>query len=71
MGPVLNKVAEALQGETSVEKVNIEEHQSLAGKYKLRSIPTMIILNNGEEVNRIEGVKNRDFLLKLILNAQD
>lgn len=69
MAPVLNQVAGELDGEAFVGKVDIEKNQSLAGKYNIRSIPTMIILKNGKEVNRIVGVKNKDFLLQQIRNA--
>jgi thioredoxin 1 len=69
MAPVLNELAGELAGEAYIGKVDIEQHQSLAGKYNIRSIPTMIILKNGVEVNRVSGVKNKDFLLKQIRNA--
>jgi thioredoxin 1 len=69
MAPVLNQVAGELGGEAFVGKVDIEKNQSLAGKYNIRSIPTMIILKNGKEVNRIVGIKNKDFLLQQIRNA--
>lgn len=68
MAPVLNEVAGELAGEAYIGKVDIEQHQSLAGKYNIRSIPTMIILKNGVEVNRVSGVKSKDFLLKQIRN---
>lgn len=69
MAPILNQVADELTGDLFVGKVDIEQHQSLAGKYNIRSIPTLIILKNGVEVNRIMGVKNKDFILKQILDA--
>lgn len=69
MAPVLNQVAGELGGEAFIGKVDIEKNQSLAGKYNIRSIPTMIILKNGKEVNRIVGVKKKDFLLQQIRNA--
>jgi len=69
MAPVLNQVAGELGGEAFVGKVDIEQQQVLAGQYNIRSIPTMIILKNGKEVNRIVGVKNKDFLLQQIKNA--
>ncbi len=69
MAPVLNEVAGELGGEAFVGKVDIEQHQALAGQYNIRSIPTMIILKNGKEVNRIVGVKNKAFLLQQIKNA--
>src|SRR5690554_2094269 len=55
MAPVLNEVAGELAGEAFIGKVDIEQHQSLAGKYNTRSIPTMIILKKGGEVNRGSG----------------
>ncbi len=64
MAPVLNDVANNLNGNAFVGKVNIEQHQSLAKKFKVRSIPTLILFNNGKEVNRFVGIKNKEFLLK-------
>lgn len=66
MAPVLNEVADELTGNLHVGKVNIEQYQSLARKYNVRSIPTMILFKNGVEINRFVGIKNRDFLLKQI-----
>ncbi len=64
MAPVLNDVANELSGNIHVGKVNIEQYKSLAQKYNVRSIPTLILLKNGNEVNRFVGVKSKDFLIK-------
>lgn len=69
MAPVLNEVAEELNGTTRIGKVNIEQHQSLAQQFKVRSIPTIILFKNGKEVDRFIGVKNKDFLLNKIKKA--
>ena len=69
MAPVLNEVANELTGNHHVGKVDIEQNQSLAQKYNIRSIPTMILLKNGVEINRFVGIKNKNFLLKQIRNA--
>jgi thioredoxin 1 len=66
MAPVLNEVADELTGNSHVGKVNIEQYQSLAQKYQVRSIPTLILLKNGAEVNRFVGLKNKEFLLQQI-----
>jgi len=66
MAPVLNDVAADLSGNTHVGKVNIEEYQSLAQRFKVRSIPTLILFKNGIEVNRFVGIKTKEFLLKEI-----
>ena len=64
MAPVLNDVASELKGNSHVGKVDIQQYQSLANKFKVRNIPTMILLKNGAEVNRFVGIKSKEFLLK-------
>jgi len=66
MAPVLNDVASELNGNSHVGKVDIQQYQSLANQFKVRSIPTLILLKNGKEVNRFVGIKSKDFLLKEI-----
>lgn len=66
MAPVLNSTADELHGNASVGKLNIEQHQSIATQYKVRSIPTLIMFKNGKEINRFVGVKTKEFLLKEI-----
>jgi thioredoxin 1 len=66
MAPILNDLSADLSGNTLVGKVNIEEYQSLAQRFKVRSIPTLILFKNGIEVNRFVGIKTKDFLLKEI-----
>jgi thioredoxin 1 len=69
MAPVLNEIATELTGNSHVGKVNVEEYQSLAQKFKVRGIPTLILFKNGTEVNRFVGVKSKDFLLQQIQKA--
>jgi thioredoxin 1 len=64
MAPVLNDVASELNGNSQVGKVDIQQYQSLANQFKVRSIPTLILLKNGIEINRFAGIKSKDFLLK-------
>jgi len=69
MAPILNEVSKELSENKYVGKVNIEEFQSLAQKYKVRNIPTFILFKNGVEVNRFIGAKTKDFLIKQIENV--
>ena len=66
MAPVLNDVAAELTGNTHIGKVNIEQYQSLAQKFNVRNIPTLILFKNGVEINRFVGIKSKEFLLKEI-----
>ncbi len=69
MAPVLNEVASELNGNSFVGKVDIQQYQSLAGQFRVRSIPTLILFRNGVEIKRFVGIKSKDFLLKEIAKA--
>jgi thioredoxin 1 len=64
MAPVLNEVAEELNRNSHIGKLNIEQYQSMAQKFNVRSIPTLILFKDGKEVKRFVGIKQKDFLLK-------
>jgi thioredoxin 1 len=61
MAPVLNEVAEELTGNSRVE-----QFQSVAQQFNVRSIPTLILFQNGKEVKRFVGFKQKNFLLNEI-----
>lgn len=63
MAPVLNEVAGETAGSNQVGKVDIEQYQSLAKQYNIRSIPTLILFKNGKEKERFVGIKSKEFLL--------
>lgn len=71
MIPILNNVADELEENTSVGKLNIEDNQDIAAKYQVRSIPTMILFKNGNEIKRFVGVKQKDFLVNEINKASN
>jgi thioredoxin 1 len=64
MIPVLNEVAEAANGKYTIAKLDVDAQKATAAKFGIRTIPTMILFQNGREVKRIVGVKPKDFLLK-------
>lgn len=70
MAPILNDVSEELNGNSRVGKVNIEQYQSMAQKFKIRNIPTLVLFKDGKEINRFVGIKSKDFLLKEMAKAQ-
>jgi len=68
MAPVLNEIAEELPDSVKVGKVDVEQYQILAQKFRIRGIPTMVLLRNGVEIERFTGVRSKDFLLQKIKN---
>ncbi|OGO47056.1 MAG: thioredoxin [Chloroflexi bacterium RBG_16_64_43] len=55
IAPALEKLAEEFDGRLLVAKVNTDEHQSLAERYDVHGIPTLIFFRQGEPVNRQMG----------------
>lgn len=70
MAPILNEVAEATEGTATIYKLNVDEQQQMAAKYGIRNIPTMILFKDGKEVERIIGVKPKDYIISSINKAK-
>ena len=51
MSPVIDNIAEEVN-DVKVCKINIDEEQNLAVKYNVMSIPTFVVIKNGEETAR-------------------
>jgi len=62
MGPVLDELAEELNGKIKITKVNTEtpENQSLSQKYEIQSIPSMKLFNQGKIVKEFLGFQPKD-----------
>lgn len=65
LGPVLDAV-EGEVGEGKVYKLDVDECPEIASKYGVMSVPTIIVFENGEEVNRSAGVKMKSDLLEML-----
>lgn len=68
MGPMVEELAKELEGKVKVGKLNVDENPKLAEKYGVMSIPTLILFKNGEAVKTIVGLRNKEEILKEILN---
>ncbi len=66
MMTVLNELANDKQYSFKVYKVNVDEQRNLSERFRIRSIPSLIIFKNGKEVKRLVGVKSKDQILNEI-----
>lgn len=55
LSPIVDELADELDGKLAVAKCNVDESQDLAMKYGVMSIPTLIVFKNGQEVDRSVG----------------
>lgn len=64
MMPVVEKLAETYEGKVKVGKVNSDENSGLASRYNIMSIPSFLIIKNGEVVDSAMGAMSMDVLAK-------
>lgn len=55
IGPVVEELAGDYEGKAIVGKVNVDENPGVAAKFGIRSIPTLLIFNGGEIVDKQVG----------------
>lgn len=66
MSPIIDEIAEEKAESIKVGKVNVDENQELAMKYGVMSIPTIVIIKNGEVSKTFVGVRNKNEILEAI-----
>ena len=57
LGPVMEQLADRYDGKAVVAKVDVDEQRELAIQYRVMSVPTVIFLKDGKEVDRKIGVR--------------
>jgi thioredoxin 2 len=55
VAPVLERLADDYAGRVKVVKVNVDEAPDIQARYGVQGIPTLLLLRNGEEIDRIVG----------------
>ncbi len=62
MAKILVQVGADMKGEVKVVKIDTEKYPQIASKHKIHALPTLILFNQGQPVDRIEGVLTADQL---------
>ncbi|MDD2968962.1 MAG: thioredoxin [Lachnospiraceae bacterium] len=65
LSPIIKEIADEVQG-VKIGKVNVDEEPDLAMKYKIMSIPTVMVFKDGEVVNKAIGMQTKAALLQLL-----
>ena len=68
-GPIVEKVAEAVDQKAKVAKLNADEGQVTAARFGIRAIPTLLLMKDGVEVRRFVGVQDEQTLIQGIESA--
>lgn len=60
LSPILEEVADELDGEVTIAQVNVDEERNLGAMFQIMSIPNVLIFNNGEKVDEFVGLRSKD-----------
>lgn len=60
LSPILEEVAEELDGEVTIAKVNVDEERNLGAMFQIMSIPNVLTFNHGEKVDEFVGLRSKD-----------
>lgn len=59
-GPIIDELKEEYAGRVDVRKVNVDENQQEAAKFGVMSIPTFVLIKEGQEIGRKIGALSKE-----------
>jgi len=69
VAPIVEELAEEYDGKVKFVKLNTDDNPQIAGKYGIRSIPTLLVFKGGEPVSQIVGFRPKSDLAKRLDEA--
>lgn len=66
LGPIIDEVATEIGEDAKICKVNIDDNPELATKFGVMSIPTMVVFKNGEEDQKIVGLRQKKDIIAML-----
>lgn len=70
MEPVLEQIAEDYAGRLRVFRVDFDECPDVAERFQVMSLPTLILLKDGEPVQRVRGAQNKRAIVEMLAAAE-
>ena len=67
IAPILDELANELDGKVSITKVNVDDNDGIAAEYGVRAIPTMLLFKGGQLVETIVGMTPKAVLKEKLL----
>ena len=65
VSPIVDEIAEE-RTDIQVGKVNVDEEMELAAQFQVMSIPTLVVIRDGQVVNRVVGARPKDAIVSLL-----
>ncbi|HUX96464.1 MAG TPA: thioredoxin [Bacteroidales bacterium] len=68
MKPVLEQLKDKMENKIRIIKIDVDKNSELAGKYRVQSVPTLMLFQNGKTIWSGIGVKTSNYLENVIIN---
>jgi thioredoxin 1 len=66
LSPIVDQIAEELEGKVKVGKLDVDDSPGVAGKYGVRGVPTLMVFRNGERAAQHVGLTTKQKLIDLV-----
>ena len=66
VSPIVDELAEDLDGKANIGKINVDEQHDLAAQYGIMSIPTLLVFKGGELAGKKIGVQTKQALMEML-----
>ena len=66
IAPIIEEIANEFEGKIKVGKINVDKEPELSIKYGIVSIPTILIFENGQVINKAVGYHNKEQLIEAL-----
>ena len=66
IGPIIDEIATDFAATARVVKLNVDDNTATAQRYGIKGIPTLILFNEGKEVERVVGATGKDSITRII-----
>ena len=63
VSPIVDEIAAEVEGKAKVGKIDVDQQPELAKEFGIMTVPTLIVIKNGEITARESGVRPKQFLL--------
>lgn len=66
VAPVIDEIGKEMANTAKICKINVDEESELASMFKIRSIPTLVVMDKGKLIAQSVGVKSKNSIIKML-----
>jgi thioredoxin 1 len=66
LAPILKQVKDEMGNALKIVKIDVDKNPSLASKYQVRGVPTMLLFKNGKQLWRQSGVLQKNDIIQIV-----